>query len=463
MSDVQRFSEVATQQETEIVYGMHEKQKHDKMDPSVSAMQLHLVIGNPPYAHFNQLPQGTAEKVKKIIGTSEGDIYYAFIIKSINLLQEGGELIYIVPYHFFYNTHAKVVREHILKNGKIEIIIDLDEARLFRKANPETIIFKFRKGAFNLDKEKIKTLRLKNIKITLHDIMLSVIKTAHDKKSNEIWEYKEIKHFTISESWSTYRSSIYFQVSQISSIELGKIAKVGVGPVSGFDKAFHVSEDELSMMESNEKRLVQRFIKAENCTRYITKGCHYYVLIDDKISEDDLINNYPNIYRKLASYKETLSNRYLPKNKSWYHWLGLRNYNFLLENLHKRRIYVPTLDRRPYNRFSLGDAYTLPASDVIFIQPYDDDNIFFLLGYLNSSFFREYYLSCGGRRGGRIVFTQKMLNNVRIPLLDDSIKKEISDMTTQIINLPHINYNKHSEEIKIEQIIRKIVYNSIMK
>jgi tRNA1(Val) A37 N6-methylase TrmN6 len=158
MSDVQRFSEVATQQETEIVYGMHEKQKHDKMDPSVSAMQLHLVIGNPPYAHFNQLPQGTAEKVKKIIGTSEGDIYYAFIIKSINLLQEGGELIYIVPYHFFYNTHAKVVREHILKNGKIEIIIDLDEARLFRKANPETIIFKFRKGAFNLDKEKIKIL-----------------------------------------------------------------------------------------------------------------------------------------------------------------------------------------------------------------------------------------------------------------------------------------------------------------
>ncbi len=85
-----------------------------------------------------------ASKVKEIIKTSEGDIYYAFIIKSISLLKENGELIYIVPY-FFYNTYAKLVRETILKFGKIEIIIDLDEVRLFNGVNPETIIFKFKR------------------------------------------------------------------------------------------------------------------------------------------------------------------------------------------------------------------------------------------------------------------------------------------------------------------------------
>jgi Predicted O-methyltransferase len=60
-----------------------------------------LIIGNPPYAHFNQLPKQVADNVKRIIKTAEGDIYYAFIIKAINLLKENGELIYIVPYHFF--------------------------------------------------------------------------------------------------------------------------------------------------------------------------------------------------------------------------------------------------------------------------------------------------------------------------------------------------------------------------
>jgi adenine-specific DNA-methyltransferase len=57
----------------------------------------------------------------------------------------------------------------------------------------------------------------------------------------------------------------------------------------------------------------------------------------------------------------------------------------------------------------------LPHGDVLFIQPYNEEDIFFLLGYLNSNLFREYYLSKGPRRGGRVVFTQKILENCEIP------------------------------------------------
>jgi len=438
-------------------HNSHELSKRPLRDVSesdcMSFAQPALTIGNPPYAHFNQLPKETAEKVRQIIGTSEGDIYYAFIIQSIDLLQEGGELIYIVPYHFFYNTHAKVVREHILRNGKIELIVDLDEARLFNKANPETIIFKFRKGAFDLNNEKIKILKLKTKNLATYDIMVSAIETLYKRESNEVWDYKEINHFTTSTSWSTHWSSISWQVSKLPFVELSKIAKVGVGPVSGFDKAFYVSEDELSKLYDNEKKLVKRFVKAKHCTRYITKGYCYYVLIDDKISEEELKDTYPNIYLTLLKYRYTLSNRYLAPNKSWFHWQALRNYNFLLENLHRKRIYVPTLDRRPYNRFSLGDAYTLPASDVIFIQPYNDDDIFFLLGYLNSSFFRDYYLSCGSRRGGRLAFTQRILNSVKIPLFNDNTKKEISDIIEYIISKIYRGDNVQQQEIEIHKII----------
>ena len=128
MTDVQRLPKVATHPDNAIPHGTHEKQSCSLiMGKRVIVEQPHLVLGNPPYAHLNQLPKETAERVRQIISTLEGDVYYAFIIQSIKLLKEGGELIYIVPYHFFYNTYAKVVREHILKNGKIEIIVDLDE------------------------------------------------------------------------------------------------------------------------------------------------------------------------------------------------------------------------------------------------------------------------------------------------------------------------------------------------
>jgi len=454
MIDVQGLSEVATSQCDTPPRGTHEKQSSSLITgKGFTFGQLHLVIGNPPYAHFNQLPKEMAEQVKRIIGTSEGDIYYAFIIKSINLLQEGGELIYIVPYHFFYNTYANVVREHILKNGKIEIIIDLNETRLFKKANPETIIFKFRKGLFKLEKEKIKMLKIKTTNLNPQDIMVSALKTLYNKKSDELWDYKEIRHFTTTTSWSTHWSSVSSQVIKIPSIELSRIAKVGVGPVSGFDKAFLVSENELSIMKDKEKVLVKKFIKAKNCIQYITNGYQYYILIDDEINENELIDKYHNIYLSLLRHKDNLSNRYLTNSKCWFHWQGLRNYSFLLTNLHKKRIYVPALDRRPYNRFSLGEEHTLPASDVIFIQPYNDDDTLFLLGYLNSNFFRDYYLSSGGRRGGRIVFTQRILNSIKIPLLNDDIKKEISNITKHIITRLCTNQSIKQEEEEIHRII----------
>jgi len=460
MTYVQRLPKVATQLDRGLEHGKHEKRTQDEtMDINVIFGQPHLVIGNPPYAHFNQLPKETAEKVRKIIGTSEGDIYYAFIIQSITLLQEGGEMIYIVPYHFFYNTYAKVVREHIIKNGKIEIIIDLDEVRLFKNASPETIIFRFRKGVFNLDNEKIKILKLKAKSLTPYDTMVSAIKTLYKRESNEVWYYKEIKHFTTSTSWATHWSSISLQVNKLPAVELSKIAKVGVGPVSGFDKAFFVSEDELSVLENNEKALVKKFIKAKNCKRYVTKGHHYYILIADAIEEHELRYKYPNIYFKLLRYKDALSNRYMANNKAWFYWQGLRNYTFLLENLNRKRIYVPALDRRPYNRFSLGGEYTLPASDVIFIQPYDDDYIFFLLGYLNSCFFREYYLAHGGRRGGRVAFTQRILNNIKIPLLPDNIKKEISDITKNIIDTLYNNHSIEEKDNEMSRLIYDVVYS----
>ena len=412
-----------------------------------------LIVGNPPYAHFNQLPKQISENVRRIIGTSEGDIYYAFIVKSINLLKEGGELIYIVPYHFFYNTYAKTLREYILRNGKIELVIDLDEIRLFKGESPETVIFKFRKGIFNLSREKIKILNIKAKKVTPYEIMLTADEALKNRSSNKIWDYKEINHFTTPAIWSSYLPTSTSLFPQFPSVRLNQIAKVGVGPVSGFDKAFLISEEELLRLEENEKALVKKFVKAKNCIRFITQGCHYYILTEDRINEDDLRSKYPNIYLKLSKFKNILSDRYLPVGKKWFHWQALRNYNFLISNLPKKRIYVPALDRKPYNRFSLGEENSLPSSDVIFIQPYAEDDIFFLLGFLNSKFFREYYLSNGGRRGGRVAFTQRILEETRIPLFSTDEKEKIGNITKDIIDKLRKCENTEKEESKIEQII----------
>ena len=154
-----------------------------------------------------------------------------------------------------------------------------------------------------------------------------------------------------------------------------------------------------------------------------------------------------------------MSSRFLAKKKQWFQWQALRNYKYLMENNNKLKIYVPTLDRHSFNRFSIGEEGLLPSGDVLFIQPYDDEDIYFLLGYLNSDFFRQYYLSIGARRGGRITFTQKLLDDAQIPQFPDKMKKEISQIVKNIID--NLESNK---EIKIlEQDLNEKINNGIIK
>lgn len=167
-------------------------------------------------------------------------------MRSIHLLKNNGELIYIVPYHFFYNTHAKIVRETILLNGKIELIIDLDETKLFSHENPEVIIFKFRKGKFDLGNEKITLLRIKTRKSNPEEILEQATKSLKNEGSH-LFERKEIPHYNTSDAWSSF----FFDLPSFEFVKLNKIAKVGVGFVSGFDRAFII--EDISCLSDKEK------------------------------------------------------------------------------------------------------------------------------------------------------------------------------------------------------------------
>lgn len=406
-------------------------------------IKFDLIIGNPPYVHYSRLPQDMKDVVKNMTKTSESDIYYAFIIRSIQLLREGGELIYIVPYHFFYNTHGRVVREMMLLNGKIDTIIDLDEVRIFSGENPETVIFKFVKGSFKFENLKIKVSRIKHKSISPRDMIQDLV-----SMEGRFFENYLIPHYTSSNAWSSH----YFEFSDFRSTSLKNIAKVGVGLVSGFDEAFLLNKEDI--LNDDELKLVRRFVKAKNCKRYIVDGYTNYILLDESVSnEEELSNSYPNVYSKLVKYKDRMSNRYLPSGKKWFQWQALRNYSFLIKNLDKDKIFVPVLDRHKYNRFSLGRGGLLPSGDVIFIYPYNQEDLYFLLGYLNTELFRNYYLKVGGRRGGRMSFTQRLLESARIPLFSKEIRDRISEITIEIMR----KKEKNSDTINLENEIERIV------
>ncbi|NPD88260.1 MAG: N-6 DNA methylase [Asgard group archaeon] len=401
-----------------------------------------IIIGNPPYAHYNSLPSEVQEKVVKIVSSKESDIYYAFILKSIDLLKDGGELIYIVPYGFFYNTFAKIVRKKIISEGFLYAVIDLDEIRLFEGENPETIIFKFKKTKPD-ERDKTQILRIVSRKISKKDILEKGLDSIKSKESNDAFFYYEKPIFIDSDSiWTTYP-----EILIETSISLKEVAWIGVGLVSGFDRAFIISNEEIMSLNEDERKFIIRSVKASHCKAYWTEGCTNYILIpDDLNSEEILRNRYPNIYKKISDFKEKMNDRFLPSNKKWFQWQALRNYKHFLDYLDKPKIYIPTLDRSKYNRFSLSDEELLPSGDILTIVPLIIDP-FFLLGYLNSNFFREYYLSAGARRGHRIAFTQRIMSNIQIPLFTKEVEKEIASITQQILKIKDVSRKKEIETL----------------
>ncbi len=403
-----------------------------------------LIIGNPPYAHFNSLPPEIQKEVSVITKTRESDIYYAFIIKSIELLRENGELIYIVPYGFFYNTHAKTVRKKIVENGIITTIIDLDETRLFHDEHPETIIFKFLK-AKQKKPASINILRVRNRNAKPQEIFKKAMDSLQKNEENTLFDFHQKPQFSdASEIWSTFP-----QIAIPEYMLLKNIAYIGVGLVSGFDLAFRIDETEDENYTTTEKKSVFKFVKAANCKGFWVDGNVKYILTDNQLeNENHISQTLPNIYKKIKPHKNEMSNRYLPNKKKWFHWQALRNKTTIEKYMKLPKIFVPTLDRSKVNRFSLSTEEVYPSGDVLCIIPMEIDPLF-LLGYLNSAFFRDYYLSYGARRGHRMAFTQRILSNIKIPSFSSKIISEIKDITQEIIN----TQNQAKREL-IDEIIQ---------
>jgi adenine-specific DNA-methyltransferase len=407
----------------------------------MSLKEYDLIIGNPPYTHYNSLPKSVRSKVVKIVGNKESDIYYAFILKSIDLLKEDGELIYIVPYSFFFNTFAKVIRDKIVNNGTLDIIIDLDETRLFEGENPETLIFKFTKRTDD-SQQRIRILRIKSRKTKHGTIYKKALEALTTKAENDIFTYYERDMFKLEkEIWTTYPEK------PITDFTLLKeICWIGVGLVSGYEQAFVVSEEEIMELNEEEKHFLIKAIKSKHCIGFWTEGYENYLLIDKRIMTEKELKTLPRIYKKLLSFKDSMTVRYFPASNKWFHWQALRNYEKLKSLLSLPKIFVPSLDRSIKNRFSLTSEPYLPSGDVLTIIPQKKDP-FFILGYLNSKFFREYYLSEGGRRGHRISYTQRIMSNVKIPNFDQKTETNISKIAQSIFENKDDSRRKEIDEI----------------
>lgn len=122
-------------------------EKVDWFDPlwMYGVNDFDIVIGNPPYG--TSVKGDYRKQVDSYLGkVPDYEIYYYFIEKSKQVLSENGILSYIIPNTYLFNTYAEGYRKELIKNWKLEEILDCTNFPVFKTAVVRNTINIWEKG-----------------------------------------------------------------------------------------------------------------------------------------------------------------------------------------------------------------------------------------------------------------------------------------------------------------------------
>jgi adenine-specific DNA-methyltransferase len=405
-----------------------------------------LIIGNPPYIRWKNLE----ENLKKELSinsiwnkyfNSLCDYLYIFILKSISLLNENGQLIFICPEYWMNTTHSISLRNYMVANGYFEEIYHFNETPIFDKVTVSIVIFKFIKNKQIRGKIKVAKFYA-NQKLTLETL---------DKLRNQAVfknaEYLEVSQFKANERWLLQSDEMQGELKVLETNclkknqspllnlfneekkefhTIGDFCDIGNGLVSGLDKAFQLNGHYLNVKEKDATISV---VKAKDLNPFFAENITKYIFINEGLEEADFISTYPNFYKHFQKYKTDLGNRYQYNRKiNYWEWVFLRNFN--LFNKSEKRIFVPCKERisnKDYFRFALVEEAIFPTQDVtaIFKKANTKESIEYILAYLNSPVIFD-WLKCNGIVKGNIVeFSEKPIASIPFRVIDWNNPKEV--------------------------------------
>ena len=295
-------------EKTKVIYGDFLKKKLTK--------NYKTIVGNPPY-----------------VRTKKGNLYIDFTEKCYNLLDDNGELIFIVPSDFLKLTSASKLLNTMMTNGTFTHIFHPNNEKMFDGCSIDIIIFRYCK---NNSIEKKVLYNDKLLYITNSNGLITF--GEEDKKNNVLFQE-------------------YFDIY--------------VGLVSGKEGVY--KNKELGNIE---------VLNGEN-------KLDKYIYIEEYPCENERINKH------LLDHKKELIERAIRKfnEKNWFEWGAPRNISSIKANLNEECIYICNLTRKTNIAFVGKVNYF--GGGLIMLKPKKACNLNNIVSYLNSNTFKDNFMFSG--------------------------------------------------------------------
>ena len=323
----------------EIMYNNNNEIKFDMYEIDSSIKLLDNIPTNVIYSDF--MKEKIKKRYKTIIGnppfvrTKKGNLYIDFIEKCYKLLEDNGELIFIIPSDFFKLTSSSKLLTRMISNGSFTHIYHPHKENLFENACIDVIVFRYCKN---------------------------------DSLKKEVLYNGEHMYIYNNEGLITFNKN---QRIPSSSSSFKDYFNVYVGIVSGKESVY--KNKELGNIEVlNGERKLER-----------------YIYINEFPSNNEKINKY------LLQHKTELISRKIKKfnEKNWFEWGAPRNIKSINSNYGKECIYIYNLTRQDKIAFKGRVKYF--GGSLIILIPKEKINLDKITSYLNSENFKSNFMYSG--------------------------------------------------------------------
>lgn len=420
-----------------------------------------VIIGNPPYIRWKNLePELKDELANNALWNryfnSLCDYLFIFILKSIEHLNEGGELIFICSDYWMNTTHSVSLRNYMSISGFFEKIYHFKEAPLFENVTASFVIFKY-----------IKTAKAEHKNIELFEYNQKGKPSLAELKNHTCFNKLSIPQFEYDKRWiladettqhalEVFEESCIKQRGLLNNIlyRVGDICNIANGMVSGLDAAFAINQEDVDLLNDEEKKCLIHVLKAKNLAQYRFVKSSFYIYLHTGLEMEDFVRIYPNFVVHFQPFIQKLKDRYQYGRELPYWEFAFPRSKGLFDQA-VPKIFIPCKERishKNYFRFCYAPIGFYPLQDVTGIIPKSNcrESIEYLLAYLNTDYVFQWLKYNGIVKGEIVEFSETPIANIPYMPIDWNNSEEIilhEKITKEVKDLLEAGSNQHIQHI----------------
>lgn len=349
-----------------------------------------IVVGNPPYIRYEQIPENKLSIYKQHFCTFyyRADMYVLFFEKSLRQLNHNGKHCFICANRWMKNTYGKKLREMVARNYSIECIINLEGANAFNEevlAYPAiTLIESHRSKGVSLYAETSDTVQLPNLE-------MQTLKSPIGADWHKMFNSGDI-------------------LSSFPLIEEQGF-KIGIGVATGADSIF-VSKDLKGLVE--DEVLLPAINGKDLQGDKMRWGERYLLNPYDANGHLIHLDDYPKTKAYFESHHERLAGRHkVQKNLS--NWYGTID-KISVSLIRQPKILLPDISGNTFIFIDDGNYY--PQHNIYYITGGTRQKLQVLAALLMSDFIRDQLNKISNKmNGGYARWQSQHLRKLRVPTI----------------------------------------------